>query len=200
MELLLGGLSDLVVVHLCLLFHDHVEGSYDAACDVTLFGPALQLRIERRWLLSSSLRASETIPSHGFVPLISLSLGANRLSAFADVPGAGSCILVPSCSGLGEERGGGAGGEGREGRVLKSNFGSFSETSRLARFSALCDGRLPCLGPAAPLLRLAAPFPPLRHAVKNENSTGRDTRTKTALLSGVQKKTIRCLLGHVELH
>ena len=63
----------------------------------SLFGPALQRGIESRfWRLSQPLPLSLMIASKGLTPLICLSLGSNRLSAFEDLSGAGSCLLVSS--------------------------------------------------------------------------------------------------------
>ena len=124
-----------------------------------LYGPTFQLRTERRiWLVSSSLCSSETIPSHGLVPFISLSVLAPT-----DCPHWRMCrvpalaFLFPPCVCVCECGGGGGGGGG----VSKNNFGSSS----------------PRLCPAAPLPCPAAPFPPLRHAVQNifEKKTRRET-------------------------
>ena len=86
-----------------------------------LFGPAIQLRIERRhcsfsWLLHSEV----TVSRSGFTPFMCWSLGSSRLSTFEDVLGAR--FLFPPSAGQG-------GWGGRGGGRLKSTTASSSTSS-----------------------------------------------------------------------
>ena len=118
------------------------------------FGPALQLRIERRlcsssWLLLSVVTILRKRPHllHLLEPRRQPSLhlrGCVGRRAF--------CFVLQGQEGRGED--------------LKSSFKSFSDTSDSQDFVRSAKSRLRWLGPAAPFPRPAAPFPPLRHAVQ----------------------------------